>query len=34
MSVGLPHPGEESAVLADSIADGRFVVGFGRGAAA
>lgn len=30
MSVGLPHLGEESAVIDGRIADGRFVVGFGR----
>ncbi|GLY70785.1 NAD(P)/FAD-dependent oxidoreductase [Amycolatopsis taiwanensis] len=30
MSVGLPHLGEDSAVLDGRIADDRFVVGFGR----
>lgn len=30
MSVGLPHLGAESTVLEGRVADGRFVVGFGR----
>lgn len=30
MSVGLPHLGEESAVIDGRVAEGRFVVGFGR----